>query len=57
MKVLVLLSGGIDSTTCLAMAIENMVLNRLSLSVHFTDKNITKNCKLPEILQTTIGWN
>ena len=51
MRALVLSSGGVDSTTCLGMAVdkygkENVV--SLSLFQLFTDRNIQKNLKLQQ---------
>ena len=43
MKALVLFSGGVDSTTCLGMAVDKYGKdNVIALSVFYTDKSTTK---------------
>ena len=40
MKAVVLLSGGIDSTTCLALAVEKYTKNEvLALTMHYNQKH------------------
>lgn len=43
MKAMVLFSGGIDSTTCLGMAVENMVQKMLLHYQYHMDRNIQRD--------------
>ena len=43
MRVLVLLSGGVDSSTCLAMAVDRYGKDNVVALLHLMDKNILRN--------------
>ena len=56
MKILVLSSGGVDSTTCLAMAVQEAGAENVLALSSITDKSMTNRSRRPRPWRNTTAW-